>query len=361
MADHDARFELQDSRSEMRDAVSIPLGSVTNESESVDNRYCNWLVVELGFLLNKLPEHLKQSTLSEVEEHLECSRLALAEVGVPAHEIDHEAAKRFGPPEEFARRVLNANKHVITPRRHLAWFGAVLMFFIYAFPAFMYYNGRALMWGLYVGIPIFIALSWRDRVFQWKRLLVTGAALGAVLFVYTGFAWVNTADVGGKGQIARWAINDYRASVQESETLIPKALQSCDPILATFDKGEVAVKASPYFEGGNFQAFEALWSQSGPWTPTYDLTWTDNFATAQQSWQEYRYERRRWQENLEDAHAQIPALDRASRKIFDPVTGWFAVLGVVTMTCILVLSNFLISVIRTAFDSIQRKPRRRLA
>ncbi len=324
-------------------------------------RHASWLLVQLELELEPLEEHLRIETLSEVEEHLRCSRLALEELGLGPIEADREAVEHFGSPARFARQVINSHKPKPMPQPALCLLTAASFLFLAFTRSIMDSNATAGVLGLWCAPLAFILLSWRARTFQWKALAKTGLAFGAFLTLFMGFAWVNLTNDGGIGESPRWALADLKARSEREMTLIPDAIKRCDPIEQTFEKGKQVVQNSRCFTRAGYLEYQMTGIAYAPFMPPYTVAFDPNYAQAARSWQEYSQEKETLQAYLEILPSEARACDLAARKPFDPIPASQGALGALFLTAVALLLNSCVFVLRSVWDLTARRIKRTLA
>jgi len=347
-------MDKQEFRNDVHESI------VGSSARFADYSHSSWLLVEIERLLKSLTKEEREATLSEVEEHLRCSRAALEELGLDPSTADQEAVALFGSPSEFCNKLLRRQVKTQCAPRTLITIMVLTVLLPFALVFFMIDAFAVAYAILAIGSITFLVESWRQRHFHWKTIGKAGGVLTAVFALALGFAWVDMWSTGGMGEGPRWELKKFESTAQEQIRAIYSIQSECSPIRETFAEGEQAVDASPYYRNERYEVFSVI-DLSPNGVPNYAITWSPTFAEAEQSWKNYGGYRRWMDENLTSAEDQIPAIDLASRRAFDPMTAGQGAVGGVFVTCIALLANFVVSSLRWIYDQLRRMPRRRAA
>jgi uncharacterized membrane protein len=334
-----------------------PFRASTEPTAAHPLKYASWLLIELERLLIELPAEDRQACLQEVEEHLACCRLALEEVGLDPSESDREAVRRFGSPETFAAQAILSRNPARGHSKFMVGATAAAILIALAWLMLGIFN-MALVWPLGIcSVAALAVCSWNYRL-QLKSVMKGGLLATLFLAVYIGFAYINLRDFGDAGIMPRWQVPGMKADAEKTLALYDQALAQCEPIQMAFQKGEAAVKQTPFYSGA-YLAF-VVTPQGASGTPIYKIVKVNDFRQAASSWENYKNNfRSTWSANTMEAVSNSVAANHTSESAFSLAMAGQGAQAGFFLTLLSLCLNFAVFVFRLLWERA-RTPRKRL-
>lgn len=331
-------------------------GSQTVVAQEVDGRYISWLLVELEGELLRLPASMRESAFREAEDHVRSSCAALIELGLDQAEADKEAVRSFGSPQTFVDGLLHPSP---SSARAVVWI-AVLSFAYFAVVLSAF--NMAMIWtGLIVSLLLLAWFSWRAKVYQWRRIAVTGAACIAIGALFMGLTWVSLWDAGGFGVSPRWQLAGLQRDLNADNEAIAKGMAKCDPIAALFNSRIPSTDTRIYRDGW-YLTFLSHSPYPDSRDEGYELYWQKSYYDAARSWRQYKRDASTaWTRHSRETVQGVLACDQARRKVVDfTMLGQGATASLVFWSLALAV-NFMASFLRSLYDLLRSKKRRQIA